>query len=181
MNVMEELGAIGELVGGVAVVASLVFVGFQVRQNTSMVKLSAMQSIVRGGVEHNNRIADSERLADLLVRAVEDARSVTKVDRLRLRSHVMTLYHHLDAAFHMHRSGLLDAETWSKFAYEVPLWMQLRFVREWFDSEKTRLTPSFREYVEARLPATPPPGEVPAFIREVLAEGARHSDARESR
>ncbi len=33
MNIM-ELGAIGELLGGVAVIASLIFVGWQVRQNT---------------------------------------------------------------------------------------------------------------------------------------------------
>ncbi len=33
MDIM-ELGAIGELVGGVAVIASLMYLGVQVRQNT---------------------------------------------------------------------------------------------------------------------------------------------------
>ncbi len=33
MNIM-ELGAIGELVGGVAVIVSLIFVGLQIRSNT---------------------------------------------------------------------------------------------------------------------------------------------------
>ena len=33
-----ELGAIGELVGGVAVIGTLLFVGFQVRQNTRSIK-----------------------------------------------------------------------------------------------------------------------------------------------
>ena len=33
-----ELGALGEFIGAIAVVISLVFVGLQVRQNTKMVK-----------------------------------------------------------------------------------------------------------------------------------------------
>ena len=170
MDIM-ELGAIGELVGGVAVIASLVYVGLQVRQNTGMVKMSAMQSIVRGGVEHNNRIADNADLADMLVRAVEDSDSLSNVDQIRLSSHIVTLYHHLDAAFHMHRSGLLDAETWGKFAYEVPLWMNLPFIREWFEAEKLRLTPSFREYVQERLSEPTSLEVMPGFMREAAAIG----------
>ena len=43
MDIM-ELGAIGELVGGLAVIASLVYVGVQVRQNTFAVRASAAQA-----------------------------------------------------------------------------------------------------------------------------------------
>ena len=42
MNIM-ELGAIGELVGGVAVIASLAYVGLQIRQNTSAVRANSAQ------------------------------------------------------------------------------------------------------------------------------------------
>ena len=42
MNIM-ELGAIGELVGGLAVIASLVYVGVQVRQNTRAQNIAALQ------------------------------------------------------------------------------------------------------------------------------------------
>ena len=39
MDIM-ELGAIGELVGGVAVLVTLVYLALQIRQNTSQVRLS---------------------------------------------------------------------------------------------------------------------------------------------
>jgi hypothetical protein len=38
-----ELGAIGELVGGVAVVGSLLFVGVQIRQGTRMTEKRALR------------------------------------------------------------------------------------------------------------------------------------------
>ena len=43
MDIM-ELGAIGELIGGFAVIASLVFVGFQVRQTNQLARNAAIQA-----------------------------------------------------------------------------------------------------------------------------------------
>ncbi len=50
MDIM-ELGAIGELVGGVAVIASLVYVGLQVRQNTRQLQSQARYQILERGWE----------------------------------------------------------------------------------------------------------------------------------
>ncbi|NNL85227.1 MAG: hypothetical protein HKP27_06215, partial [Myxococcales bacterium] len=44
MDIM-ELGAIGELVGGVAVIASLIFVGLQVRQSNVVARDMSVRSI----------------------------------------------------------------------------------------------------------------------------------------
>ena len=43
MDIM-ELGAIGELVGGVAVIASLIYVGLQVRQSTIATQVGYQRS-----------------------------------------------------------------------------------------------------------------------------------------
>ena len=51
MDIM-ELGAIGELVGGVAVVASLVFVGFQVRQGNGLAKGAAELEVGRMNMDY---------------------------------------------------------------------------------------------------------------------------------
>ena len=43
MNIM-ELGTIGELMGGVAVLVTLVYLAVQVRQNTNAIKVSSYRS-----------------------------------------------------------------------------------------------------------------------------------------
>ncbi len=48
MDIM-ELGAIGELVGGVAVIGSLIFVGLQVRQNTRQMQLQTATAVAEQG------------------------------------------------------------------------------------------------------------------------------------
>ena len=44
MDIM-ELGAIGELVGGVAVIGSLIYVGLQVRQSNEVAKSESIRGI----------------------------------------------------------------------------------------------------------------------------------------
>ena len=46
MDIM-ELGAIGELVGGVAVIASLLYVGLQVRQTNQINRAESVRAFVR--------------------------------------------------------------------------------------------------------------------------------------
>ena len=40
-----EWGAIGELIGGIAIIVSLVYVGYQVRQNTTAVRSATAQAV----------------------------------------------------------------------------------------------------------------------------------------
>ncbi len=58
MNIM-ELGAIGELVGGVAVVGSLIYVGFQVRQNTLTMRSHTQFESARYWSAEVSRVAHS--------------------------------------------------------------------------------------------------------------------------
>ena len=58
---LEDLGNIGELVAAIGVIASLIYLAIQIRQNTQSVRSSAVQASVR----------DTTEIIDLLVR-IED-------------------------------------------------------------------------------------------------------------
>ena len=45
---LSDLGSIGELIGGVAVVVSLIYVALQIRQNTRAIRASSHQSALGG-------------------------------------------------------------------------------------------------------------------------------------
>ncbi len=75
MNIM-ELGAIGELVGGVAVIGSLIYVGLQVRQSTEQTRQS-------NAIERAQAGRDAARDFNSFALAVLDADSM---QLLRARS-----------------------------------------------------------------------------------------------
>ncbi len=70
MDIM-ELGAIGELVGGVAVIASLLYVGLQLRQSNKVAKSESIREIARETSQLYLKTCDPE-LSFVLRRAIHD-------------------------------------------------------------------------------------------------------------
>ena len=67
-----ELGAIGELVGGVAVIGTLIFIAIQIRQNTHQLRENARTL-------RTNALDETQRISNELRRHMIDDRSVTEI------------------------------------------------------------------------------------------------------
>ncbi len=69
MDVM-ELGAIGELVGGVAVIATLVYLAAQIRQNTRMMQTTSGQAMSEQVERFTEWLVENEQARELWALAV---------------------------------------------------------------------------------------------------------------
>ncbi len=78
MDIM-ELGAIGELVGGVAVIGSLIYVGLQVRQGNRLARERAHEEIARLASDFLMQM-DSDDV-ELMVRGTAALDSLSDVGR----------------------------------------------------------------------------------------------------
>ncbi len=86
MDIM-ELGAIGELVGGAAVVASLIYVGLQVRQSNRLEKAESVRASTRDFVT-----VAFQTDAPLLRRACIDFEGLSKDEQIRAHNHLLALF-----------------------------------------------------------------------------------------
>ena len=91
MDIM-ELGAIGELVGGIAVVGSLIYVGLQVRQSNQLNRAESVRAYVRDYNALLAKLTDPD-FAELMRKASVDFNNLSRNDQLRahgwLFPHVM--------------------------------------------------------------------------------------------
>lgn len=71
MNIM-ELGAIGELVGGVAVIGSLVFVGAQIRQSTRTLRTTSFHQAVDPLWRLSEQVSGDTRIARIVRMGLTD-------------------------------------------------------------------------------------------------------------
>ena len=68
----DQLKEIFEAIGIVAIVASLIFVGLQIRQNEESMRMQFLQGELLSFQEHFGRISENESLAEALVVAETD-------------------------------------------------------------------------------------------------------------
>ena len=72
MTIM-ELGAIGEFIGAIAVVVTLIYLAFQMRQNTNALKLNTARSVTEELQEMFSLLASNQELAEIFVTAARES------------------------------------------------------------------------------------------------------------
>lgn len=78
-----ELGAIGELVSGIAVIGSLIYVGLQVRQSNNLARGAAELDVGRLNMDYARLGAESD-FASAFSAAIFEPESVTDAERQRV-------------------------------------------------------------------------------------------------
>ena len=87
----DAIGAIGEVVGGVAVIATLLYLAVQIRQNARSVRNAASLSVNEGLAEINRRVSNDPEFADLWLRGLKDYGGLTGVERMRFGSYALDI------------------------------------------------------------------------------------------
>lgn len=77
----DQLKDVLELIGVAAIVASLVFVGFQLRQSEENMRMQFLQGEMLSFQEHFGRVSENKDLAEALVIAERDPEGLTPTQR----------------------------------------------------------------------------------------------------
>ena len=123
---IQDLGSIGELIAAVATVATLAYLALQIRQNTSAVQASALDSSVGGVNGVRAKIFEDSTLTELYTRGLEDPEALTQVELTRF-----------SLVMHNITWGLWNVYSQANFAeLSTDLWMsQENVIRRVYSSE----------------------------------------------
>jgi hypothetical protein len=110
---IQDLGAIGEFIGGVAVVITLIYLAVQIRQNTnvhaSLIRQNfydATQQMMLHGVE-------SSEFMELWTRAISTDDSLTPTEKTQIWRHMQAMFMGYQGFFEQYKSGSLPDKDWA--------------------------------------------------------------------
>ena len=156
METIQMLGSLGEFVGSIAVVMTLIFLVFQVRANTHsmdegrrLAMSEAYQSRAQMLQEEQFRIMDSPYLVGISQKLQEGSLdSLTSEERARLQSLQTSIIARVDNVYYQYQQGFLDEEFYEhQFRVGVA-----NFAPQWWAFIDPRLLrPSFRLEVDRIL------------------------------
>ncbi len=119
----EAASAVAEIVGAISVVASLVFVGFQLRQNTRATKLSTTNELLTQFEDAVKDIGSNENIASLLFRGVPDPDSLEGIEQYRFTLLCQSYYFYMAKAHYQFRSETLEPEMWQAIQSQMANFM----------------------------------------------------------
>lgn len=148
----EAIGAVGELLGAVGVIASLIYLAIQIRQNTESVRAMSHHGIADQFQRTGLAVLEDPQLIELCLRGFSDASSFSDVDRLRVEMYLLSLFRTYEELYQLHRKGLIDHELWDSRERSMMRFLSRPGVRSWWASEESHwFIASFRAYVDGQL------------------------------
>lgn len=148
---------IAQVLSASAVVLGLVFVGFELRQNTAMMRGSTMQSISDKYVDYVTALVDSVP-ADLM-RRVHDGEAMedfTPIENTQVNILFNAFVQMLENSFNQHREGLVSEAVFDSYGWTWGMIQTARFEEYWRNRSSPHVTsPEFVEFFEARVQIGP--------------------------
>jgi len=147
----EAIGAVGELVGAVAVVATLIYLAGQLRQNTNAVRSATYQAFNDSSFSWaDSHIENAEIVAK--IESYTSLDQLTPEERVFWRGLMFKSFTIMESNFLHHRAGTMDDDVFeAKMTPSVFVLLNTPIWRESFN--EAFLLPEFKSYMETRISA----------------------------
>ena len=108
-----ELGAVGEFIGGVAVVVTLIYLAMQIRQNTSVNASLIRQNFYDATQRMMLHAVESTEFMELFNRAWSTNDSLTPTEQMQIWRHMQAIFMGYQGFFEQYKSGALPEKDWA--------------------------------------------------------------------
>ena len=136
-----------EAIGIVAIAASLIFLGLEMRTNTASVRATAYQTWVSVNTELNTV---DEELSATIARGIQDSANLTEESYIRFALWHYTFMQMAQATDYMYKMGTVDHDLWEAEVNRAAGHLDLPGVRQWWDAgARTQFPPDFVKLLES--------------------------------
>jgi len=104
---LNDLANLGQIIGAIAVVISLIYVALQIRQNTNAVRSATAQTVHEHFANWYRLVAADGELARIVANGLRDYGSLSEQERVRFVAAFMSFLSYSQNAFLKWREGLL--------------------------------------------------------------------------
>ena len=119
---LDVLGNLGEFIGAIGVVVSLLLVvrqlrlgAEQTRRNTRSVRAATFNSMVENSIRLLEHVFRDSELADFVARAADDPDSLTPGERLRWDAYMTAGFRHFANLLYQRETGSMEEKMWESY------------------------------------------------------------------
>jgi hypothetical protein len=146
-----ELGQTISILANIGVIAGIVFLAYELRQNTLATEIASAQNVITNIGDRDAVIIESDEFANILLRA-EAREQLTPSESLRLNFLFSDALRGWQSIFLQYERGALDDAMWHTQLTETKQTLNgFATIRAYWDVNKERYSPEFNELLESLL------------------------------
>lgn len=150
---LSDLGNLGEFIGAIGVIASLIYVGLEVRRNTNALHAQAHESVVSGYMGSIQLFTDhAETAAKAFKSSYQEFRQFSDAEKAIFFGTIYAFFKHFEQVHAQYRRGLIEQENWDAWNEHIRMQFHQPGVQWWWQLRRTSFCKSFRDYLENSAP-----------------------------
>lgn len=148
---LEDLANLAEIVGAVAIVISLIYVGQELRANTAAVKAASLQSITNSSSASMLAVVENGDFAGIRLQGDQDPTQLSETDRLRYVLYQRQMWFHFQNVWTQWGLGVIDDGVWMGYRNVIcDDLVGTEEQRQWWDGAHAySLSDGFKTVIEA--------------------------------
>ena len=143
----QDLGALGEFVGALGVVTSLIYLARQMSQNTFSVRAASFNSMTENSIRLLEPSFKDGDFADFLHRAEQDPSSLSPNEMVRWDAYMTAVYRHFGNLVYQYRVGVLDEQMWQSYRLTLKEHLRALSWQTWFNQNRESFSASLADRV----------------------------------
>ena len=143
----EAIGAIGEILGALAVVTSLIYLALQIKVQNREARIASVHELTEAHRAILSPLHDPE-IADLYLEATDNFDNLTLSKRLRYMLVMLNVYRVYQEAFYQVQKDRLDDYIWEGMLIQLTDYIGTDGAKKFWALRKHQFSPDFRSFVD---------------------------------
>ena len=171
MTNLESLANLGEIIGAITVVVSLIYLAVQVRQNTQAQQTENFSRALDRVAAIQATLSQDPETSVIFSKGVSDPSDLTSRERMQFTWTMYELFGAFEFMFLASKTNAIPEEIWRRWSSAVAWWLSYSGVQAWWSVRPIPFSESFTSYIESLLENNPTDAESTRRYQQFLAEG----------
>jgi hypothetical protein len=145
---LEQLASLGNILSGLGVIATVIYMSIEVRNNTSAVRSSAFQQVVNSFASISFDIAKDKNLTELFLRAGRNSAALDEVERTQYNFMLLSFLRRAENVYFQSEVRTLHERHWSGIRASIVWVMASPGARSSWREIKDRFNPQFSAFID---------------------------------
>ena len=149
---LESLALVSQIAGGVAVIASLIFVGMQIRGQANATRAQTEQAIAANWMALTHLVSENaEPFTSGLLSVSDTFADLTDAERMRFLTTMFAMFKHYENMYLQFHKRRIANEEWEPWSHQVRMYFHQPGVQTWWRLRKSGFSPLFRNVLDASI------------------------------
>jgi hypothetical protein len=152
---LQSLANIGEVIGAVVVILSLIYLAVQVRQNTEAQRTENYARALDRLAAFQSMLSQDSEISFLFSKGLEDYSNLTTQEKLRFNWIMYEAFGAFEFMFHAARKQSIAEEIWLRWSEAIAWYLTFPGAHKWWMIRPLPFSDSFSLFVESLIKDNP--------------------------